>query len=68
MAAVDFKPSRAEAVQLKLRDGSGTLHDVDDSQTQEVEKGWMANFACSDAFGIVGDSTMEKHLETDFNR
>ena len=53
---------------MKLRDGSGTLHDVDDNQTQEVEKGWMANFACSDAFGIVGDSTIEKHMETDFNR
>lgn len=62
MAAVDFKPLSAEAVQLKLRDGSGTLHDVDDSQhkdeNQEVDKSWTAKFACSDAFGALGDSVI----------
>lgn len=63
MAAVDFKPSRAEAVQLKLRDNSGTLHDVDAShqkdETQEVDKSWLANFGVSDAFGPGGDSMIE---------
>ena len=40
MAAVDFKPQTAEAVTLRMRDGtvhSCELHDVDDSQHQEAQ-------------------------------
>lgn len=46
MAAVDYKPQTAEAVTLRMRDGtihSSEPHDVDNSQhqeAQEVQNSW----------------------------